>query len=112
MIFPGGYYFSSFYSTPDTSANVIYTAPSGVTQVNITQIWSADDGGSARTITLEAGIGGTYYVLVYVAAISANAPLIYAPDPLVLSAGDTIRATTDASGVDIMVSGAIDSRRV
>ena len=103
-----GYYISEPTIIADGTETTCYTVPTGK-WAYITQIWAADDGGAARTITIIARKGGTDYTLGFQVAIAANTALIHAPDPLVLAAADSIKCTVSAGGVHVMISGIEES---
>lgn len=110
---PAGNYATTFYITPDTAEHTVYTVPANVRGggVLVTQIRCTDDGGVARTVILIARKGGTDYTLDFNVAIPANAAYNAEFMPLVLLETESIKATSSASGVHIMVSVAQQSRK-
>lgn len=108
---PSGNYATAFYITVGTSEETAHTVTDS--SILIQQISSTDDGGVARTITITATqkVAGTAYTLIYQGAIPANDALDLEFKPLVLSIGGTIKVTTSAAGVHVMVSYVIQNRR-
>ena len=102
-VFPDAYYFSTPTILSDTAETTVYTCNNE--WAFLTALWAADDGGSARTLTAVARIGGTDYTLFVAKAISANAELSIEFKPLVLKSGESIKCTASAGGVHVIVSG-------
>lgn len=108
-VFPGAKYATTPADLMDTSETVIYTVPDGPLAVFVTEIRCADEGGTARTVTLVATINGTDYTIVYQGAIAANTPLVIDPGPLVLlprdgATNDQIKATASNGSVHCLVT--------
>lgn len=102
VIYPRGKYATTPTNLTDTSETTVYTC--NAIAAFVTQIWCADDAGAARTITVQATLQSTQYMLVSGAAIPANDALELPFKPLVLVNGDTIEATASAGGVHVMVN--------
>lgn len=87
----------------DTSETTVLTALDGFEGFQLTQLWLADDGGAARTVTVKASVAGTEITLVSSGAIAANTPLMYDLTGLVLNKTpdntDTLKVTASAGGV-------------
>ena len=102
-VIPTGNYVTTAFNLADTNKTTVYTVPTGFFAY-VTQIWAADDAGAARTLTIEAGLGGTDYMLGYQVAIAINVPLDWEFKPLQMTATDTIKMTASAAGIHGFVS--------
>lgn len=89
----------------DTSATVVYTCPAN-TLAQITQLWFADDGGEARTVTVTWTDSSltTTYTLCFTKAIAVVAQTEMALNRLALDPGDTVTVTASAGGVHVTVN--------
>lgn len=94
----------------DTNATVVYTCPADML-AQITQIWFADDGGEARTVTVTwtdqltaAGGGPTTYTLCFTKAIAVVTQTEMAFNRLALDPGDVVTVTASAAGVHVTVN--------
>lgn len=109
-VFPGGRYDTVATVLSDTNQTTCLTVPAGSLSYLITEIYCADDGGAARTVTITATINGTEYTIGVALAIAANIGLDLEFKPLVLkynkasAAGDTIKVTASAGGVHVFIS--------
>lgn len=96
-------YDCNVFSLSDTSETTVLTAVDGFDRL-LTEIWIADDGGAARTVTLQITRGGTQVVLGASLAVAANTPLVYPFNGAILkktSANtDILTLTGSASGIE------------
>lgn len=106
--FPAANYDTAGFALTDTSETTVFQAVSGFTAFFPVELWMADDGGAARTVTVQVYIAGTAYTLVYQGAIAANVPLVYNFTGLTLlktaSNTDKITVTGSAAGIHGYVS--------
>jgi len=109
-LWPIGNYVTTPFNLTGVSKTTVYTVPTGFFAY-ATQIWAADDGGEARTLTIEAGLGGTDYTLGYQVAIAVNTPLDWELRAMHMSAGDTIKMTASAAGIHGFITAHHGSRR-
>jgi len=98
-----GNYTTTGYVLSNGSETVVYTVPSGKFAY-VTQILATEIAGGARTITIKAVKGGTAYTMCFQYPIAANDTFSIELDPLVLSAGDTIKVTASAATVHVLVT--------
>lgn len=75
--FPLANYGTAGFATTDTSETTVLSMPGGFVDFQPVELWMADDGGAARTVTVKVYLAGTAYALVYQGAIAANTPLVY-----------------------------------
>lgn len=101
--FPAANYETVGFNLADTSETTVFITRDGFAGFHPVELWMADDGGSARTVTVQVYLAGTAYTLVYQGAIAVNAPLIYNFTGLTLvktaSNTDKITITGSAAGI-------------
>lgn len=102
--FPAANYETVGFNLTDTSETTVFATVAGFAGFNPVELWMADDGGSARTVTVQVYIAGTAYTLAYQAAIAANTPLVYNFTGLTLvkTATNTDKITIIGSAAGIM----------
>ena len=96
-VFPEGKYKTTPFVLADANETTVYTCTEKWAYV--VQIWLADDGGSARTATLTATLGGTKIRLAVTEAVAANTAVSHEPF-MQLLADDIVQVTSDAAGLE------------
>ena len=80
-----------------TSATTVYTVPTGATSI-VKSVLVSDDSGSGDTITLTITNGSDVFSLFKTKSIGANGTSELLAAPLVLTAGEILKATAATAG--------------
>lgn len=106
--FPAANYDTDGFSLTDTSETTVLEAKDGFVGFFPVELWCADDGGTARTVTIKVYLAGTAYTLAYQAAIGTNVALVHNFTGLTLlktaTNTDKITITGSAAGIEGYVS--------
>lgn len=100
-IIPGGNYQTTGFTLTDTSETTVYTVPSSGFREGIIlqEIWAADEDGTANTLLVKVGIGGTDYTIGQAEVVTAASHVQLNP-AIVMKAGDTIKLTAGSATID------------
>ena len=102
---PDGKYQSFGYATTTTSAESVYTAPTGFAAILVPWIHISNDDGNGFNVTLEwtDTSASATYVLAYQQPVSANEQFtkeLY----LTIDPGDIIKVTGSVTGLDVVIT--------
>jgi hypothetical protein len=98
--FPQANYETEGFTLGDTNETTVYTAPAGFEGgFFITEIWAADEDGTANTLLVKATIDSTAYVLGQAEVVPAATHLQLNFTSLVLNEGDTIKVTAGSATI-------------
>lgn len=103
-VYADAYHVSTPTNLSTTGETTVYTVPSTRRAAFVQQIWAADTGGAARTLSVVARISGTDYTLCHTQGINDPLPLDLKFEALVLAGGDSIKATASNGSVHVMVN--------
>lgn len=102
-VFPEGNYQTVPFILSDTSETTILSGSSEFASFMPVELWVADDGGAARSVTVKVSIRGTEVTLVSGGVIAANTPLQYNFTGLAIGKNDantdTVKLTASAGGL-------------